>query len=95
MTSDVARFRDQLISAYESLEGEATLSSLEPHLKVTLTVQRLGHIAGEVKITPDHLNQFHRFDIGLDQSYLPALIASCEAVLERFPVVEPPDRTVG
>ena len=89
-TSDVERFRDELASASANLSGEATLSSLEPDLKVSLKMLHLGHIAGEVEITPDYLNQFHRFDIELDQTYLPELIASCEAILEKYPVVGTP-----
>jgi hypothetical protein len=50
-------------------------------------MERLGHLEGEVEITPDHLSQFHRFTLDLDQSYLRALIASCDAILERFPIV--------
>jgi hypothetical protein len=87
MTSDLERFRAELASLNETLAGEAALASYEPDLKVTLKAQHLGHIAGEVEITPDHMNQFHRFALVLDQSYLPALVAACDRVLERFPVV--------
>ena len=87
MTTDFDRFREELASLSATLAGEAILASYEPELKVTLKVQRLGRIEGEVEITPDHLNQFHRFTLDLDQSYLPGLITSCEAILESFPVV--------
>jgi hypothetical protein len=87
MTSDFQRFRDQLISMDARSAGEATLAGYEPELKVTLKMERLGHLEGEVEITPDHLSQLHRFTLDLDQSYLRALIASCDAILERFPIV--------
>jgi hypothetical protein len=87
MTTDFDHFREELASLSETLAGEATLTGFEPGLKVTLKMQRLGQVEGEVEITPDHLNQFHRFTLDLDQSYLPAVLASCEAILERFPVV--------
>ena len=87
MTTDVDQFRKELESLSATLTGEATLSSFEPELKVTLRGQQLGHIEAEVEIAPDHLSQFHRFTLDLDQSYLPALITGCEAILERFPVV--------
>ena len=86
MTSDVERFRNELAAASETLAGEATLAGLEPELAVKVKVQRLGQVALEVEITPEHLTQHHRFTVDLDQSYLPAVITSCEAVLERFPV---------
>lgn len=88
MTSDLERFRGELASLHATLSGEATLASLEPNLTVRLAAQRLGQIALEVEITPEPLGQLHRFtlDAHLDQSHLPALIASCDALLERFPV---------
>ena len=86
MTTDIDRFRSQLVSLRAALAGEAILAGYEPELKVTLKMQRLGQIEGEVEITPDHLNQFHRVRLDVDQSYLPALIASCDAILDRFPI---------
>ena len=87
MTTDIDRFREELVSLNVNLAGEATLASYEPELKATLKALSLGHIEVEVEITPDHLNQFHRFTLGLDQSYLRPLITSCESILDRFPVV--------
>jgi hypothetical protein len=87
MTSDLQRFRDKLIDVNATLAGEATLSSYEPNLKVTLKIMSLGHVEAEVEITPDHLNQFHRFSFELDQSYLPNVIQSCEAILAHYPIV--------
>ncbi len=90
MASDVERFRNELAVASNALAGQATLASLEPELTVKLKVQRLGQVAGEVEITPEHLTQFHCFTLDLDQSYLPAIITSCDLLLERFPVVGTP-----
>lgn len=91
MTADFERFRSGLAHMHESLRGEASLSGYEPNLKVTLRAGSLGHIGGEVEITPDQLSEFHRFDVGFDQSYLPPLISACEAIVERFPVIGEPD----
>jgi hypothetical protein len=87
MTTDIDQFRVELNALSETLTGEATLGSLEPQLKATLKAQSLGHIVVEVEISPDHLEQFHRFTFNLDQSYLPPLIAACERILERYPVI--------
>jgi hypothetical protein len=38
-----------------------------------------------VKITPDHMTQEHRFQFELDQSYLPAVVEQCRAILARYP----------
>ena len=92
MTSDFERFRDQLVAMHKSVSGEASLSGYEPNLSVSLKASQLGHISGQIEITHDHLNERHRFEvIGLDQTYLPELIASCDAILERHPVMNRPD----
>jgi len=88
MNTDFERFRDQLAAMYKSLQGEALLSGYEPNLKVTLTAGSLGHIGGEVEITPDHLSEHHRYDIGIgDQTFLPPLIAACDGIIQRYPVL--------
>ncbi len=73
-----------------SLAGEASLSSYEPFLNITLHADRLGRIDGQIEITPDPYTELHRFNVSLDQSYLPALITACDALLKRFPVVGQP-----
>ena len=92
MTADIKRFRSQLAAMADTLTGEATLAGLEPELRVVLKMQRMGHIDFVVEITPDHLNQQHRFQVGTDQSYLPALISSCNSILSRFPVINASER---
>ncbi len=91
MTTDFERFRSELKRMHETLKGEASLTGYEPNLKVALRAGSLGQIGGEVEITPDQLSEFHRFDIGFDQTYLPPLIAACEAIIERFPVIAQSD----
>lgn len=87
MTSDFQSFRDQLQKLYDSLEGKALLEGLEPELKVTMTAKALGSIEVEVEITPDHMAQFHRFEFGINQSYVPEIMQSLDRILERFPVL--------
>ena len=74
MTTDFDTFRSELSKIHETLGGEASLSGYEPNLKVTLRAGSLGQISGEVEITPDQLSEFHRFDVGFDQTYLRPLI---------------------
>ena len=87
MTTDVKQFRDQLAAMVDSLTGEATLMGLEPEINVVLTMQKMGQVEATIEITADHINQHHRFTFELDQSYLPGLVRSCEAILDQFPVV--------
>src|SRR5689334_5944548 len=44
MTTDFARFRNQLAAMYDTLSGEASLSGYEPNLKATLSAGKLGKI---------------------------------------------------
>ncbi|QLC20776.1 hypothetical protein HFP51_00395 [Parasphingopyxis sp. CP4] len=83
---DFARFHKQLAEMHSSLSGEAALGGLEPNISLTLKMHRTGHVAGSVEITPDHVEQFHRFEFGLDQSYLPPILDSLEALLAAYPV---------
>jgi hypothetical protein len=50
-------------------------------------MQKLGHVEAVIEITADHINQYHRFMVEGDQSYLPELIRSCDAILGKFPVI--------
>jgi hypothetical protein len=84
-TDEIQRFRDQLILLNKTLQGNATLEPMEPELKVTCEAQPLGAVVVKVEITPDHLTQAHSFVMPLDQSYLPAVIDECDAILKRFP----------
>ena len=89
MTTDVERFRDDLVVMASTLAGKAILTGLEPGINMTLEMCGRGHVEGVIEITPDHLNQQHRFKVEADQSYLPALVSSCDAILSRFPVTNP------
>jgi len=72
---------------HASLSGDAVLDSHEPNIMVRIaTADRTGHVTVVVELTPDHLTQQHRFEFAIDQSYLPAVVAQCHRVLERYPV---------
>ena len=71
---------------YETLKGAASLECMEPELHVNLTADKLGRIDVSVSITPDHLTQYHKFDSQIDQSYLPAIIASLRNILQKYPI---------
>ena len=86
MTADVEQFRDDVAKMVSTLTGKATLTGLEPGINMTLEMRGRGHVEGVVEITPDHLNQNHRFKVEADRSYLPVLVSSCDTILTRFPV---------
>lgn len=87
MTTDFERFRSDLRELHKNLKGYAQLAGHEPELKLILTGEQLGQINVAVEVTPDHLSQFHRFELGLDQSYLPGLLHSLDRILVEFPVL--------
>lgn len=94
-TVSVLRFRRGLAAVYETLAGEATLESQEPNLVVRVTAaDRAGHLSVRADLTPEHLAQGHWFEFGADQTYLPQVIAGCDALLDRLPVRNPAERGV-
>ena len=89
-------FQRELMVMAESLTGEATLSSVEPSVKLKLRFSdRLGHVAARLELTADQLNEGHWFEIeGIDQTHLAVLIGQLKTVLDRFPVLKPESRGV-
>lgn len=85
--SEIASFVQSLDGVNQALTGEAELCWIEPELKVVLRMDALGRLAVTVDITPDQLTQSHRFDFDLDQTYLSPLLASCRAILKKFPLI--------
>jgi hypothetical protein len=86
-------FGTALRKVYATLEGEASLKSVEPNLLVRVSRHgRSGGMVLRVEMTPDHINEGHWFEEAIDQSYLPPAIAACEKVLKEFPVLDPSER---
>ena len=83
--SEIAQWLKEVEAMAISLQGEASLSCLEPKLSVTLEAKNFGHISMDVYITPD-LSQRHEFTFEIDQSYLPLLIRNCRTILKQYPI---------
>lgn len=90
--SELERWASSAAKLYESLTGESVLDCLEPELRVTLKAVGHGRIILTVQITPDHLNESHRFTFNIDQSFLPGFLSQCRAVLESYPIRDPEQR---
>ena len=89
MVPDLALWAEQCDALYKSLSDEAVLSSFEPELRVTIRgSDTKGHLSMRVDITPDHMSQSHRFDFQIDQTYLPAVIRDCQAIVAAYPIRE-------
>lgn len=73
---------------YATLSGKAALTYMEPNLSAQLDVSTNGHIRIKLSITPDYANETHEYEDEIDQSYLPAIISSCEVLVSKFPLRE-------
>jgi hypothetical protein len=82
-----AQFAAECGQLYQTLTGRAHLGSYEPNLGAEFrAADGAGHLEFAVEITPDHLEQQHRFVFGgFDQSYLPSVIVACNAIVARHP----------
>lgn len=86
-TMSFATFGNELRTLHQSLSGEAKLESLEPDFMAHIIGGgETGRMRLRVEMTPNHLAQGHWFEQEIDQSYLPAAIAACDAIVERYPV---------
>jgi hypothetical protein len=87
MVTDIERFGLECQGLHDGKAARATLEPFEPELRISLeATDRLGHIRAQVDITPDHLAQTHRVEFDIDQSYLPAIVQECAAVVQAYPI---------
>jgi len=88
---ELRAFRLGLQVLYERLDGEARLKSMEQWLEITITARSGGHldVRGRAKDEPGMGNQLEFTIGGLDQSFLPEIIGSLEAIEAAFPVFDP------
>lgn len=85
MLSELLGWASQCEALYSGSVIQAALQPIEPGLQVTINpTDKLGHLVMRVEITADHLDQHHRFDFHIDQSYLPGIVAQCYAVRDRW-----------
>ncbi len=68
------------------MSGTAELAPVEPNLHIKFEMDKLGHIAMQINITPEYMTQDHEFREQIDQSYLPGLIRQIKTVLQNYPI---------
>ncbi len=86
---ELQAFYQGLQQLYAELRGAAHLNTRERFLELTAEINSRGHIHWSVRLadTSGSANMARlTFEMRSDQSYLPALLAQIEAVLEMFPV---------
>ncbi len=74
------------VEMYKTLKGHANLECMEPELSIKMKACSLGHMKMEVEITPNHLEQEHKYYFEIDQTYLAKLIKQCDSVLKAYPI---------
>jgi len=82
------RFRARLTELYRTLSGKAELAPIEQQIEMTLSGDGKGHVA-VAGVAVDRVGTGNRltFSFAIDQTYLPLVISSLEAILAAFPVV--------
>jgi hypothetical protein len=87
--TDIKLFVEQLTVLQETLQGSATLESLEHCPVVRIDAQDgHGHLRAKVTFT-DNVTQWHEVRFVFDQTYLTELGRSCRKLLNSFPIIDP------
>jgi hypothetical protein len=86
-TTEFASFRGGLARLQADLKGEAAFESMEEWLQMNVTGDGRGHFVAkcEARDEPGTGNLL-RFELHFDQTELPLVIATVDAVLAAFPV---------
>lgn len=83
---ELESFVDQLEVALRGLRGSAELICMEPNLGVKVEIGTRGDAVATIELTPNLVNQSHRFVFDIDQSYLNETLAGCRRIMSRFPI---------
>ena len=84
-TEEVARFRDELASLLETLDGEATLAHLEDEFGARVTL-KAGTGEFEAFVAENVVAQLRVKDVRTDQSYLAETLRDLNAAVSAFSV---------
>ena len=88
---EFASFRDGLQRLYNQLNGEATFETREHWLTIHVVGDGRGHFEATCQLRDEPgIGNCLAFSLAFDQTYLPAVLRSLEAILHRFPVVGRP-----
>lgn len=79
-SGELHRFGEEVQQLYETLSGIAELDPLEPNLRLKMIGDGKGHIKVEGRAEPEfYTGTYLVFTVSLDQTDLPAIIASLMA----------------
>jgi hypothetical protein len=83
--SEIEKWLNLCQDLNQKLSGVAELKFLEPNLVFQIELKK-GSGTLEICITPDHMNQDHKFTFDIDQSYLSSIILDCKEILKEYPI---------
>jgi hypothetical protein len=84
--SEIAEILNGLDALSEGNCKRANVDFIESELGFNFEVGSRGDIKFEVRLTPNILEQSHKFNFAIDLSYLPSAIGQCKAILEAYPM---------
>ena len=83
---EIDNWLKELIILNKSLKGKAELKCRERNLYISLEIDAFGKICYILKLTPNHLNEKHEFELIIDQTFLNDLISSLEKILKEYDI---------
>jgi hypothetical protein len=85
LANEFVRFRDELKVVSEYLKGKASFETLEEQMSLEVSVDKLGHINIEGKISDQAgIGNELAFHMEIDQTYLTQTVAQLNRVIEGF-----------
>lgn len=86
-TDEFERFGEGLRTAYDLLSAGAVFESMEEWLTIEAKGDGLGHFTAKCQATagPDRVSL--PFELNFDQTDIPEMLRSLDAILEKFPVL--------
>jgi hypothetical protein len=84
--SEIENWLKQVDSMYKTFKGKVEFFWMNPNFSVRMEIGKRGQLSLIVEITPENLEQQHKFTFNIDQSYLPPLIKELKAILKNFPI---------
>jgi hypothetical protein len=70
---------------HSGIQTTCKLNCMEPELSLSFETTQHGGIYFVVQLSPNNIEQSHRFRFDIDQSYLPSAINQCRVILQQYP----------
>lgn len=89
--NELASFRDAVKQLHQTLQGHAAFETMERWIAIRIEGDGLGHFTAECEARDDPgMGNRLTFAVTFDQTDMPAMLRSLDAICEAFPVVGHP-----